>query len=204
MTFRFIGQYPRSEDLRLVRGLGRYTADLAPPDACRLFMVRSPHAAARVVSIDTQAAAAIPGVQLVLTGESPELRELGTFTSKVKRKAPGGSPNFEPPYRTLARERAQFAGDAVASVFADTPSATHSFVSVWRPSSFPDCRLRRMAAISTVSPCATASPHTSPPCRARTWLTAGATIAATAGSWSTSRATRLFCRTVDATLAALA
>jgi aerobic carbon-monoxide dehydrogenase large subunit len=121
MTFRFIGKsLPRSEDARLIRGLGRYTADLAPPDACRLFVVRSPHAAARIVSIDTRAAASLPGVRLVLSGESAELRDLGTFTSKVKRKAPDGSPSFEPPYRTLARERAQFAGDAVAAVFADT------------------------------------------------------------------------------------
>jgi aerobic carbon-monoxide dehydrogenase large subunit len=121
MTFRFIGKsLPRTEDVRLVRGLGRYTADLAPPDACRLFVVRSPHAAARIVSIDARVAAALPGVRLVLTGESPEVRDLGTFTSKVKRKAPDGSPNFEPPYRSLARERAQFAGDAVAAVFADT------------------------------------------------------------------------------------
>ena len=121
MTFRFIGKsLPRSEDARLVRGLGRFTADLAPPDASRLFVVRSPHAAARIIKIDTRAAEKSPGVQLVFTGESPEVRELGTFTSKVRRRAPDGSPNFEPPYRTLARERAQFAGEPVAAVFADT------------------------------------------------------------------------------------
>ena len=138
MSFRFIGKsLPRSEDLRLVRGLGRYTADLAPPDACRLFMVRSPHAAARIVSIDTRAAEAAPHVRLILTAESPELGELGTFTSKVRRKAPDGSANFEPPYRTLARERAQFAGDPVAAVFADTldiaKDAAEALAIEWEP-----------------------------------------------------------------------
>ena len=121
MTFRFIGKsLPRTEDLRLVRGLGRYTADLAPTDALRLYILRSPHAAARIRSIDAGAAQSMPGVQLVLTGDDPELLSLGVIPSKVKRKAPDGTPNFEPPYRMLAQERALFVGDAVAAVFAET------------------------------------------------------------------------------------
>ncbi len=121
MTYRFIGKsLPRTEDIRLVRGLGRYTADLAPAHALRLFVLRSPYASARIVSIDIEAAKAMPGVHLVLTGESPELTELGTIPSKVKRQAPDGSPNFEPPYRFLARDRVQFVGDPVAAVFADS------------------------------------------------------------------------------------
>jgi carbon-monoxide dehydrogenase large subunit len=121
MTFRFIGKsLPRTEDLRLVRGLGRYTADLAPPDALRLYILRSPYAAARIRSIDVGAAQVLPGVQLVLTGDDPELRSLGDIPSKVKRKAPDGSPNYEPPYRMLACDRALFVGDAVAAVFAET------------------------------------------------------------------------------------
>jgi carbon-monoxide dehydrogenase large subunit len=119
MTFRFIGKsLPRTEDFRLIRGLGRYTADLAPQDALRLYILRSPHGAARIRSIDAAAAQAMPGVQLVLTGDDPELAALGSIPSKVKRKAPDGSPNFEPPYRMLAQERALFVGDAVAAVFA--------------------------------------------------------------------------------------
>ncbi len=121
MTYRFIGKsLPRTEDLRLVRGLGRYTADLAPANSLRLFIVRSPYGAARIISIDKSAAEAMPGVQLVLTGEDPEVAALGSIQSKVKRKAPDGSPNFEPPYKPLARERALFVGDPVAAVFAET------------------------------------------------------------------------------------
>jgi carbon-monoxide dehydrogenase large subunit len=121
MSYRFIGKsLPRTEDLRLVRGLGRYTADLAPRDALRAFVVRSPHAAARIVKIDTTAAESMPGVHLVLTGDHPELAALGTIQSKVKRQSPDGKPNFEPPYRILSRERAMYVGDAVAAVFAET------------------------------------------------------------------------------------
>ena len=121
MSYRFIGKsLPRTEDLRLVRGLGRYTADLAPRDALRLFVVRSPHGAARILSIDVTEAEKMPGVHLILTGEHPEITALGTIQSKVKRQAPDGSPNFEPPYRILSRERALYVGDPVAAVFAET------------------------------------------------------------------------------------
>jgi len=121
MSYRFIGKsLPRTEDLRLVRGLGRYTADLAPRDALRLFVVRSPHGAARILSIDVTEAEKMPGVHLILTGEHPEITALGTIQSKVKRQALDGSPNFEPPYRILSRERALYVGDPVAAVFAET------------------------------------------------------------------------------------
>ncbi len=53
------------------------------------------------------------------TGEDPDVAALGSIQSKVKRKAPDGSPNFEPPYLPLARGRALFVGDAVAAVFAE-------------------------------------------------------------------------------------
>ena len=138
MTYRFIGKsLPRTEDLRLVRGLGRYTADLAPRDALRLFVLRSPHAAARIVKIGTVDAEAMPGVHLVLTGEHPEMAALGSIQSKVKRNAPDGAPNFVPPYRILARERALFVGEAVAAVFAETieqaKDAAEAIAIDWEP-----------------------------------------------------------------------
>lgn len=138
MSFRFIGRsLPRTEDARLIQGLGRYTADLASAGHCRLIVVRSPHACARIRGIDTSAAQAMPGVLLVLTGESPEIVRLGTFSSRVRRRAPDGSPNFEPPYRVVTREIAQFAGDVVAGVFAETlaqaKDAAEAIVVDWEP-----------------------------------------------------------------------
>jgi CO/xanthine dehydrogenase Mo-binding subunit len=73
-AWRFIGKsLPRSEDRRLLAGLGRYTSDLAARDVCRPYIVRSPHATARIGGIDTHAAAAMPDVRPVLTPGDPEV-----------------------------------------------------------------------------------------------------------------------------------
>jgi carbon-monoxide dehydrogenase large subunit len=65
----FIGRpMPRFEDLRLVRGAGNYTDDISVPEQAYAVFVRTPHAHARVVSIDVSAAWARPGVLAVLTG----------------------------------------------------------------------------------------------------------------------------------------
>src|ERR1700761_1267749 len=58
---------PRREDLRLVRGRGRYTADENVPGQAYAVMVRSPHAHARIRAIAKDAALAAPGVLAVLT-----------------------------------------------------------------------------------------------------------------------------------------
>lgn len=120
MSYRFIGKsLSRTEDIRLIQGLGRYTGDLVPPGHARLYVLRSPYAAARIRGFDTSAAEASPGVHLVLTGHDPRILALGSMPSKVKRQTPDGKPNFEPPYRALSAQ-AQFVGDGVAAVFADT------------------------------------------------------------------------------------
>ena len=121
MTLRHVGRsLLRTEDARLLRGLGRYTADLAPGDHCRMFVVRSPFAAARIGHIDTTAAARMPGVRLLLTGTDPQIMAMGGFTSRVTRRTADGRPNFVPPYRVISTDRARFAGDVVAAVFADS------------------------------------------------------------------------------------
>ena len=58
----------RKEDLRLVTGKGRFSDDVNWPNQAYAVFVRSPHAHARIVSIDTAPARAMPGVLLVLTG----------------------------------------------------------------------------------------------------------------------------------------
>src|SRR5579862_6723529 len=58
----------RREDLRLVRGNGRYTADENLPGQVYAVMVRSPHAHARIRSIATEKAKAVPGVIAAFTG----------------------------------------------------------------------------------------------------------------------------------------
>jgi aerobic carbon-monoxide dehydrogenase large subunit len=62
----------RVEDDPLVRGHGRYIADAPLPNQAYAYFVRSPHAFARIVSIDIEAAAKAPGVVGVLTGKDLE------------------------------------------------------------------------------------------------------------------------------------
>jgi CO/xanthine dehydrogenase Mo-binding subunit len=58
----------RKEDVRLLLGQGRFTADLLRPGMAHAAMIRSPHAHAVVTGIDAAAARAMPGVLAVLTG----------------------------------------------------------------------------------------------------------------------------------------
>jgi carbon-monoxide dehydrogenase large subunit len=119
-----IGQsLPRSEDLRLLRGRGRYTDDIVLPRQAALYVLRSPHAAARIRAIDTNAALAAPGVITILTGQDAEADGLGTFTSRVTRPRPDGRPNFVPPFRVLALDRVRRVGDAVAAIVAESLAA---------------------------------------------------------------------------------
>src|SRR5689334_5259906 len=63
----------RREDARLLTGGGRFADDMSlPPDQAYAYMVRSPHAHARIVSIDTGPADGMPGVIAVLTGSDGE------------------------------------------------------------------------------------------------------------------------------------
>src|ERR1700719_2773374 len=59
----------RREDLRLITGGGRYSDDLNLPGQAYAVMVRSPYAHALIRSLETEAAAAMPGVLAILTSE---------------------------------------------------------------------------------------------------------------------------------------
>src|SRR3954462_2306215 len=90
-----------------VTGLTRFAADLALPGMVHARLVLSPHAHARIVSIDTKHAAAVPGVLGVFTG-----RDLGI-------------PKLDPTSRNkspLAVERVVFTGHPVVAVVAETPA----------------------------------------------------------------------------------
>lgn len=118
-----IGQsVPRVEDRRLLTGLGRYTDDRRVDGAVHMVVVRSPHAAARVTSIDTSAAAEMPGVLTVLTGADVEADGLGHLTCSVKRHQRNGDPMVEPPLPILARDAVNMVGMPVAIVVAESLS----------------------------------------------------------------------------------
>ncbi|MGH6991076.1 MAG: xanthine dehydrogenase family protein molybdopterin-binding subunit, partial [Stellaceae bacterium] len=111
---------PRTEDLLLLRGRGRYTDDIDLPRAAHMYVLRSPHAAARIRGIDAAAAQNASGVVGVLTGRDAATDGLGTFRGRIARKRPDGSPNYQPAYRILALDRVQHVGDPVAAVIAET------------------------------------------------------------------------------------
>ncbi|HEV2161435.1 MAG TPA: xanthine dehydrogenase family protein molybdopterin-binding subunit [Stellaceae bacterium] len=111
---------PRTEDLLLLRGRGRYTDDVDLPRVAHLYVLRSPHAAARIRGIDATAAQDAPGVIGVLTGRDAAADGLGTFRGRIARKRPDGSPNYQPAYRILALDRVQHVGDPVAAIIAET------------------------------------------------------------------------------------
>src|SRR6266581_332564 len=116
-----IGQsVKRFEDPRLVRGEGRFHNDVNLPGQAYAVIVRSLHAHARILSIDTATAAAAPGVLAVFTGADLARDGLGTMKMTLKRKRPDGSPMFAPAHRGLTQDRVRYVGDPIALVIADT------------------------------------------------------------------------------------
>jgi aerobic carbon-monoxide dehydrogenase large subunit len=110
----------REEDPRLLTGRGRYVDDVHPPGEARGWVLRSPHAHARIAAIDTKAASAMRGVLAVLTGENLERRGLGTLAPAVARRRHDGRPAFVCPQPLLAPGRVRYVGDPVAFVVAET------------------------------------------------------------------------------------
>jgi carbon-monoxide dehydrogenase large subunit len=109
----------RFEDVRLVKGEGRFHDDVNLPGQAHAVIVRSMHAHARVAGIDAKAARAMPGVVAIVTGEDLG-DQLGTMKMTLKRKRPDGSPMFAPAHQALARGRVRYVGDPVAMVIAET------------------------------------------------------------------------------------
>ena len=93
------------------------------PGETRLYVLRSPHAAARIRGIDATAARAVPGVLAVYTGADLVADGIGGLPSRARRQRPDGKPNHEPPYRALAHERVRVVGDPVVAVVAETLAA---------------------------------------------------------------------------------
>jgi carbon-monoxide dehydrogenase large subunit len=116
-----IGQaVSRFEDPRLLRGAGRYVADVDLPRQAHAYILRSPHAHARVLRIDASAAEAAPGVLGVFTGTELAMDGLGTPGVMLTRQRPDGSPMVAHPHPGLARDRVRYVGDPVALVVAET------------------------------------------------------------------------------------
>ena len=116
-----IGQpVPRFEDPRLVKGHGRYIADMTFPGMAFGYVLRSPHAHARIRKIDTAKAKAAPGVLAVITGADYKAAGFGDLPVPGGLKRRGGTPGYRPRYPALVEDRVRMIGDYVAFVVADT------------------------------------------------------------------------------------
>ena len=134
----------RKEDLRLLTGKGRYCDDVSLPRMADGMIVRSPHAHARIVSIDKRAALAAPEVLAVLTGADYRAAGLGPIPHNPGLSAPpdvqarlcGGSPIATSHY-PLPSDRVRFVGEPVAIVVAETIAAAKDAAElveiVWEP-----------------------------------------------------------------------
>src|SRR6059058_3516371 len=111
---------PRFEDPRLLRGGGRYVDDMVLPRMVFGHVLRSPHAHARIRSIDTRAAKQMPGVLAVLTGADWKASGWGDLPAAGGMKRPGGLPSYKPRFPALVEDRVRWVGDYVAFVVAET------------------------------------------------------------------------------------
>jgi aerobic carbon-monoxide dehydrogenase large subunit len=115
-----IGQsVSRFEDPRLLRGGGRYVGDIVLPGMAFGYVLRSPHAHARIRAIDTSKAKAAPGVLAVLTGADWQASGWGDLPVPGGLKRRDGT-SVRPPYPALVKDRVRWAGDYVAFVVAET------------------------------------------------------------------------------------
>lgn len=110
----------RKEDYRFLAGAGTYTDDLNLPGQVYAYFLRSPHAHARIERIDTEAAAASPGVLAVFTGDDIAAAKVGGLPCGWLITDVSGQPMKEPPHPVLAQGKVRYVGDHVAVVIAET------------------------------------------------------------------------------------
>ena len=110
----------RREDYRFLTGAGQYTDDVTLPGQTHGVFLRSPHAHARIKSIDTSAAAQAPGVVQIFTGADLAEAKVGGLPCGWLIHSKDGSPMKEPPHPVLAQGKVRHVGDQVALVVAET------------------------------------------------------------------------------------
>lgn len=110
----------RVEDQRLLTGAGRFTDDLRQDGAAWLVVLRSPHAHARIVRLNSDAARAMPGVLAVFSGADLLADGVGALGVPALFKRPDGSPMSAPPRYALEPSVARYVGHGVAAVVAET------------------------------------------------------------------------------------
>ena len=124
-TYTWVGTRPiRHDGYDKVVGKARFAADLDLPGQLHTAYLRSPHPHARILSIDTDAAAAMPGVRAVVTGaDFPDLDPM--------------NPNFDVSVNVMARDVVLYNGHAIAAVAASTRAEARTSPASWRATGPP-------------------------------------------------------------------
>lgn len=110
----------RLEDESLLAGAGRFTDDVTLPNQTFLAFVRSPYPHARLASIDTASAAAMPGVLRILTGAELHGAGVKPLPGAAGFTRADGTDCATPPRHVLALDRVRFVGEPVAAVIAES------------------------------------------------------------------------------------
>ena len=110
----------RKEDYRFLTGAGQYTDDIVLANMAQCYFVRSPHAHAKIRSIDKTAALAAPGVIGILDGQDVAADKINGLPCGWLITSTNGEPMKEPPHPILAFEKVRYVGDHVAMVVAET------------------------------------------------------------------------------------
>jgi aerobic carbon-monoxide dehydrogenase large subunit len=113
----------RVEDRRFITGHGCYLDDIARPRQSHAFMLRSPHAHARIGALDTAVASAAPGVLAILTGDDLARDGVGGIPCLSAVTNRDGTSSVLPPHPPLVRDRVRHVGDTVAVVVAEGAAA---------------------------------------------------------------------------------
>ncbi|MCC7271706.1 MAG: xanthine dehydrogenase family protein molybdopterin-binding subunit [Alphaproteobacteria bacterium] len=110
----------RREDFRFLTGRGTYTDDINRPGQLHAWIVRSPHAHAKIVKLDTAAAKSAPGVVAVFVGADMAADQVGGLPCGWLIHSRDGTPMVEPPHPPLVTDRVRHVGDQVALIVAET------------------------------------------------------------------------------------
>jgi carbon-monoxide dehydrogenase large subunit len=110
----------RKEDVRFLTGAGQYTDDVQLANMTYTVFVRSPHAHAKIKSINKKAASAAPGVLAVFDGQDVANDKVGGLPCGWLITSTDGQPMKEPPHPILAQGKVRYVGDHVVMVIAET------------------------------------------------------------------------------------
>ena len=110
----------RKEDFRLITGSGEYTDDITLDGQLCGYMLRSPVAHAKILSIDVDDARAAPGVVDIILGTELEADKANQLPCMIPLKNRDGSDRSDPGHAVLATDKVRYAGDNIAYIVAES------------------------------------------------------------------------------------